>query len=87
MALIEAVQQQVPVICADLEVFKELFNKEEITFFKLDDKSSLSKALKSAGETGKKKADLAYAKYRNNYNASVMAKHYWELYKFALPHD
>jgi glycosyltransferase involved in cell wall biosynthesis len=83
LSLIEAVQQKVPVICSDIPVFNDLFNKEEVTFFKLDDKSSLSKALKSAGETGIKKTSLAYAKYRNNYNASVMAKHYCELYKLA----
>ncbi len=83
LALIEAVQQKVPAICSDLEVFKELFNENELTFFKLEDLTSLAKAIKTATETGIKKADLAYTRYLNNYTASLMAKHYFELYESA----
>ena len=46
LALIEAVQQKVPVICSDIEVFKELFNNDEVTFFRLDNKNSMIDALK-----------------------------------------
>jgi len=81
LTLIEAVQQKVPVICSDLDVFKELFNEEELTFFKLEDLSSLSKAIKTAMESGTKKAELAYKRYLNIYTASLMAKRYYDLYK------
>ena len=81
LALIEAVQQKVPVICSDIEVFKELFNSAEVSYFKLEDLTSLSEALKIAIETGSVKADLAYVRYLNNYTASLMAGEYYKLYK------
>ena len=83
LALIEAVQQKVPVICSDIEVFKELFNCDEVTFFKLEDRSSLIEAMKAAKETGRGKVDLAYARYQNNYTDRHMAKRYYELYQSA----
>jgi len=83
LALIEAVQQKVPVICSDIPVFNELFNNEEVTFFKLNDLKSLAEAFKMAQENGNKKTDLAYVRYLNNYTALSMAKNYSELYKSA----
>jgi L-malate glycosyltransferase len=83
LVLAEAVQQKTPVICSDLKVFKELFNANEVTFFKLEDLSSLIKALKVAKETGKIKADMAYTSYQKKYTAKLMAKSYFELYQSA----
>ena len=83
LVLIEAVQQKVPVICSDIEVFKELFNSDEVTFFKLEDKSSLNEAMKVAKETGTGKVDLAYTRYQNYYTDRLMAKSYYKLYQSA----
>jgi glycosyltransferase involved in cell wall biosynthesis len=85
LALIEAVQQKIPVVCSDLPVFKELFNSDEVTFFKLEDTASLIEALKISSELGKKKAELAYAKYRNQFTDQVMAKKYLNLYSALCP--
>lgn len=83
LAMIEAAQQKVPVICSDIEVFRELMNVDEVTFFKLEDITSLTNALKVATETSNKKVDKAYTRYFNNYTDSLMAKRYYELYKSA----
>jgi glycosyltransferase involved in cell wall biosynthesis len=83
LALMEAVQQKVPLICSDLDVFKELLNPDEVTFFKSGNVKSLSEALKIANETGKKKTELAYTRYLNNYTTGIMTKRYFELYKSA----
>ena len=69
LALIEAVQQKIPVICSDIDVFKELFTDDEVTFFKLEDHGSLSEAVKTAIETGLKKTENAYERYPKNYTA------------------
>ena len=80
-ALIEAVQQKVPVVCSDIEVFKELFNGDEAIFFKLDDKASLASALRQAEENGKSKVEMAYSRYKNEYSDMIVAKKYYELYQ------
>jgi L-malate glycosyltransferase len=80
LALIEAVQQNIPVICSDIAVFKELFNDNEVTFFKLGDQRSLAAAIKVVSETGHKKTGPAYTKYVNHYKAEIMAGKYYELY-------
>jgi glycosyltransferase involved in cell wall biosynthesis len=83
LALIEAAQQMIPIICSNLKVFNELFNTEEVTFFELDNLTSLSDALQISLENGKEKADLAYKRYLNHYTASRMAMQYYDLYKSA----
>jgi glycosyltransferase involved in cell wall biosynthesis len=83
IALIEAIQQKIPVICSDIPVFKELFSYNEVTFFELGDLGSLTYAIKTVRETGHFKAELAYTKYLNHYTSSIMAKNYYELYKSA----
>jgi glycosyltransferase involved in cell wall biosynthesis len=84
LALVEAVQQKVPVICSDIDVFQELFTAEEVTFFKPGEWSSLSKSLKIGIEKGKKKAGLAYTRFLNNYMAHLMAEQYYKLYKNSI---
>ena len=83
LALVEAVQQKVPLICSDLPVFKELFNSDEVTFFKLEDITSLTQSLITSLELGNTKANLAYARYKDQFTDHVMAKKYYDLY-FAL---
>ena len=80
LTLVEAVQQKVPVICSDLEVFKKLFSYNEVTFFKLDDPKSLANALSIAAENGKGKIEFAYKKYLNTYTADLMVEAYSKLY-------
>ncbi|MBK7627812.1 MAG: glycosyltransferase family 4 protein [Bacteroidales bacterium] len=83
LALVEAVQSKVPVICSDLEVFKELFNNDEVTFFKLENLSSLIDALREVNEDGPEKVDLAFTRYLKNYTEKLMATKYLELYRYA----
>lgn len=83
LALIEAVQQRIPVICSDIAVFKELLSEEEAAFFKSDDLASLIRALRIADKTGKNKSERAYTRYLKNYTASLMAKSYSALYQSA----
>jgi glycosyltransferase involved in cell wall biosynthesis len=83
LALIEGVQQNIPVICSDIAVFNELFSTEEVTFFKPDNLSSLINAVTTAKETGKVKSVLAHYRYLGNYKSVLMAKKYYELYRSA----
>lgn len=83
LAIIEAVQQRIPVICSDIDVFRELFTGDEVTFFKLGDLDSLSESVRTAIETGFKKTETAYERFRKNYTELTMAQHYNKLYRSA----
>lgn len=84
LTLIEAVQQKVPVVCSDIGVFKELFTKDEVTFFRLENIGSLSNALKEAIKNGTEKVQSAFARYQLNYTNKIMANSYLELYQSCL---
>lgn len=84
LTLIEAVQQKVPVVCSDLEVFNELMNNNEVTFFKSDDMSSLERAVNEVFENSEKKIEFAYNRYMENYTDKLMAKGYSNLYHSAV---
>jgi len=83
LALVEAVQQKVPVLCSDLNVFHELFNNDEVTFYRLENLKSLCDALEVAKESGNVKVELAFNRYMNYYTGNAMAMHYLELYNTA----
>jgi L-malate glycosyltransferase len=85
LALIEAVQQKVPVVCSDLPVFNELLNSDEATFFKLEDIYSLTQALRTSIKLGTTKAELAYNKYIAKFTNQLMALKYFELYHTFCP--
>lgn len=80
LALVEAVQQKVPVVCSDIEVFRELFYDSEVTFFKLNDLGSLQEACKEAIIKSSEKTDSAYSRYINSYTDKIMSEKYFRLY-------
>jgi L-malate glycosyltransferase len=80
LALIEAIQQKIPVVCSDISVFKELFNDNEVTFFEIENLDSLRNSISESLTVGSGKSELAYARYKNNYTDINMAQKYSELY-------
>ena len=83
LSLIEAVQQKVPVVCSDLDVFKELFTSDEVAFYKNGDMATMAAALENGDGIGKIKSERAYNRYINNYTANLMARNYYNLYQTA----
>lgn len=81
--LVEAAQQQVPVICSNISVFKELFDEKEVHFFKLNSIDSLAEAVRSVNESPENRTEAAYSKYKNRYTVGHMAYHYMNLYQSA----
>lgn len=87
LALVEAIQQRIPVICSDINVFQEIVNDSEVFYFKRDDQQSLKEAVKRAvSDEGYVKTDLAYNRYRNNYTSKQMAESYFGLYRSVVAH-
>jgi len=84
MMLLEGASVKSPIICSDILANKEIFNDEEVLFFKTDDVNDLSKkilyALSNYSEMVKK-ADKAYQKLINNYNWEEISLQYNYLFR------
>ena len=53
LTLLEAAQYKKNIVCSNINIFRELFTDDDVTFFELDDIPSLANAIKSAGVTNK----------------------------------
>jgi L-malate glycosyltransferase len=83
LSLVEAIQQEIPVICSDLDVFREMFSRNEVMFFNLSDKSSLELAFQQIKILGKSNSEMAFSTYRSKFTNTIMARKYFELYQSA----
>ncbi len=81
LALVEVVSEKIPVVCSDIEVFKELFKDDEISFYKRNDLSSLIETLKSPDNNLKVKSESAYKRFQRDYTVPLMAGKYSDLYQ------
>ena len=84
LAIAEAALTKIPVVCSDIDVFKEIFDETEATFFKLENIQSLSDSINLAFKLGQAKTEKAYNKIMTHFSAQVMADNYLRLYKRML---
>ena len=82
LAMLEAVSMKCNMICSDIPIFKEFFTDEEVTFFHLEDISSLEKAIKDAMLVNK--SGVAYLKYQKKFSPDVIAQRYIDVYERKL---
>jgi glycosyltransferase involved in cell wall biosynthesis len=80
LVLIEAAQYSKPIVCSDLPIFKEFFDKEEIEFFHLDNIESLKSSIIRAFDNKKKLSININLKYFRSYTVKIMGKNYLELF-------
>lgn len=81
LALLEAVALKTAVVCSDIQVFREVFSDNEVTFFKLDDTESLKIACETAMKNRETLRENAYQRYKRDYTVEVMANNYIKEYK------
>ena len=80
LALLEAAGNGLPVLCSDIEVFKEIFSADEVSFFQLENSEDLIRALKFSIENKSMLSSNILKKYRENFTGKVMAASYLELF-------
>ncbi len=80
LALLEAAGNKLPVVCSDIEVFKEIFTDKEVSFFELQNELDLIKALDSCLKNKTTLAFNIYKKYTERFTDEFMAKRYIELF-------
>lgn len=84
LALVEAALAKVEIVCSDIDVFHEIFNETEVTFFKLEDLNSLNLAITEAYLFKGIKSQKAYLRAEKYFSGMVMGDNYLELYRGIL---
>lgn len=80
LALLEAAGNGLPVLCSEIDVFKEIFSSDEVSFFELENERDLLRALKYCFENKVVLSSNVQKKYKNNFTDKVMATRYLELF-------
>jgi len=84
IALIEAVFAMKSCVCSDIDIFREIFTEDEVTFCDPKNKQSLKNAIEEAYTMRSQKGEKAYKRAINNYTNKIMSNHYLELYRNVL---
>lgn len=84
LSLIEAIQVEVPVVTSDIPVFREIFSKEEICRFQLDDPSSLNDAIHTALKNKTSLVESACRRFQADYSPEVIVEKHLKLYSQVL---
>lgn len=77
LALIEAVSTGIPTVCSNIDIFKEAFLGDEVSFFELDNVSSFVSAVRKVNGDF---AIRARSRFLSVYTDEIMAENYYNLY-------
>lgn len=80
LGLLEAGLNRLPVVCSDIDIFKELYSKEEVSFFKLGDINSLINAFNYAYDNRTQLSNNIFNTINEKYSVKIMANNYLKLY-------
>lgn len=84
LALLEAAGAGKAIICSDINIHREIFSEEEVSFFELDNVQDLRRAVEKACFFKTQFEHKAIERYRAKFTADVMANLYNVLYKTLL---
>ncbi len=80
LSLLEAGQCKLPIVCSNIAIFKELYNKNEVVFYELDNIASLSEAIVNAFNNKQQYAENIYKRAIDDYSIENMSNQYLKLY-------
>lgn len=81
LVLLEAASAGIPTVCSDLNIFKEIFNDQQVVYYRLSDVADLHRAFKYAVEQAEKLSINIHNKFISSYTSDVMAANYLNVYK------
>lgn len=84
LALVEAAMCKASIVCSDLDVFKEIFTSDQVSFFELENVDSLSLAMDQAYRFKSSKGIKAYDQAIEKFSGQSMGLGYLELYNTLL---
>ena len=80
LALVEAALTKAAIVCSDIDVFKEIFDDTQATFFKLENINSLDFAVLESLRTKEIKGINAYKKAMDFFSGKIMGQNYLDFY-------
>jgi glycosyltransferase involved in cell wall biosynthesis len=80
LALVEAALTKAAIVCSDIDVFKEIFDDTQATFFKLENINSLDFAVSESLRTKEIKGINAYKKATDFFSGKIMGQNYLDFY-------
>lgn len=87
LSVIEAICNKTPVICSDIDVFTELFNKKQVNFFHLNDINSLNSAVEIAKNKDIIELDHIATQIKNRFSVTTMSRNYITLYENIIKNE
>lgn len=84
LAMVEAALAKRAIVCSDIPSFHEIFQNNEVRFFKLKDVESLQKAIINAYENKNGMGELAYERAYNHFTTRRMAENHLNYYQELL---
>lgn len=87
MMLLEGASVKAKIVCSDIQENQDIFNDEEVLFFKTNDSKNLAKKIQYAFDNGQEmieKSELAYQKLISNHNWKRIADEYADAYNLLL---
>ncbi|MES2381205.1 MAG: glycosyltransferase [Bacteroidota bacterium] len=80
LSLMEAAACEKPIVCSNIESFKELLSDDEVTFFELENTASLQASILGTLDINYNKTKKALVKLNTFYTDKAMANQYLQLY-------
>jgi len=80
LCLLEAASLKIPIVCADLPIYRELFQENDVIRFIPEDSSSLSLAIEKAIPIKEQLSNNIYTKYLEEFTVDIMAQKYLTIY-------
>lgn len=84
LALIEAMAQQKLLLCSNLQIFRELFTDEEVSFFELENIPDMERAIQRLELNKNEYRAKSFNKYEREYTGKKMADRYLKAYREIL---
>lgn len=84
LSVAEAALTRTPIVCSNIDVFKEIFEDSQVSFFEIENIPSLSHAVDVAMSASDNKIENAYNRIQSNFTGEIMAINYLKLYNSIL---
>lgn len=81
LAMLEAACEEVPIVCSDIPVFRELFDDNEVAFFSLDNTASLVSAIVQIEGSAQSHSRRAKERFDKSYSNDAMTMKYLSVYE------